>query len=114
MPPDKKTQQENTNGILCFFFDRMGADGKRMESSRYWLPCSISNYTIGALIYCGLSNHSMCALRGNARTEKVRAFCVAALHPGDVPLRALARSTPTASAAVFREENILHIFFVPN
>ena len=45
MPPGKKSQQENTNVILCFFFDRMGADEKRMESSRYWLPYSISNYT---------------------------------------------------------------------
>ena len=23
MPPGKKSQQENTNVILCFFFDRM-------------------------------------------------------------------------------------------
>ena len=70
MPPDKKTQQENTNGILCFFFDRRGADEKRMESSRYWLPYSISNYTYGALIYCGLPDHSMCArLRTKSRAN---------------------------------------------
>lgn len=98
MPPDKKTQQENTNGILCFFFDRMGADEKRMESSRYWLPYSISNYTNGALIYCGHPDHSMCALRGDARALRPGLFVACAPSRG-VPLRALARSTPTAAAA---------------
>lgn len=74
MPPDKKTQQENTNGILCFFFDRMGADGKRMESSRYWLPCSISNYTNGALLYIFLLEMYVRSARKRRMIRIIRLF----------------------------------------
>jgi hypothetical protein len=125
LPPGKKSQQENTNVILCFFFDRMGADEKRMESSRYWLPYSISNYTNGALIYCGLPDHSMCArlrtksrangavvlrhasqragVRGEARAERPGLFRRFRSVQGTCPCERWRALPPTAAAAVYRE-----------
>ena len=133
LPPGKKSQQENTNVILCFFFDRMGADEKRMESSRYWLPYSISNYTNGALIYCGLPDHSMCArlrtksrangavvlrhaslragVRGDARTVRSGLFAsLIATSRGVTPASACALYPHRCRGRLPRREHPSHVF----
>ena len=111
MPPGKKSQQENTNVILCFFFDRMGADEKRMESSRYWLPYSISNYTNGALLYISLTRMYVRSARRRRMIRIIRLFT--SLRSGQgVPPCASSSQVPYPSLPAKAESSLIPLLLL--
>lgn len=64
---------------------------------------SLSDYTKGALIYCGLSNHSMCALRGAARAVRPGLFASLRSDQGTRPCERL-RALPPPLARLSSEK----------